>query len=69
MMGGGRDRLEGGHVKQGRSARGPKWREKRVTERSFLDSESSKRAPCTKLSDFDLQYREIAEGLSQAHTI
>jgi hypothetical protein len=44
-----------------------------MTERLFLDSESLKRAPCTKLSDFDLQYQEIAEGLgdshSQAHTL
>jgi hypothetical protein len=52
---------------------GPEWRERRMTERLFLDSESLKRAPCTKLSDCDLQYQEIAEGLgdshSQAHTL
>jgi hypothetical protein len=44
-----------------------------MAERLFLDSESPKQAPCTKLSDFDLQYQEIAEGLgdshSQAHTL
>jgi hypothetical protein len=49
-------------------ARGrPEWREERMMERLFLDSESSKRAPCTKLSDFDFQYREIA-GLGDSHS-
>ena len=38
------------HVKQGRSARGSEWRERRMKERSFLDSESPKRAPCAKLN-------------------
>ena len=38
------------HVKQGRSTRGSEWRERRMKERSFLDSESLTRAPCAKLN-------------------
>ena len=29
---------------------GPEWRERRMRERSFLDSESPKSAPCAKLN-------------------
>ena len=37
------------HVRQGRNAKGPEWRERRIKGRLFLDSESPKRAPCAKL--------------------
>jgi hypothetical protein len=53
-----------GHVKQGRSARGPEWRERGMKERSFLDSESPKRAPCAKLNwvlNLDAARRGVSE--------
>jgi hypothetical protein len=48
--GGGRDGLEGGLRVQGRGARGLEWRERRMKERSFLDSESPTPGPCAKLN-------------------
>jgi hypothetical protein len=36
------------HVKQGRNAKGPEWRERRIKGRLFLDSESPTRAPMCK---------------------
>ena len=36
------------HVKQGQGRQGGQNGERRIRERSFLDSESPKRAPCAK---------------------
>jgi hypothetical protein len=54
------------HVKQGRRARGgPEWRERRMRERSFLDSESPKRAPCAKAKLGSKSWRRQASGVSE----